>query len=56
MEMLYMSNLLALVGGGRNPKSPTNRFEIYDDKLSAVVVTIDLRSEIKAICLRRDRF
>lgn len=54
IEMLYKSNLMALVGGGPNPKFPKNKVIIWDDYESKVVgeVTFNPETKVKAVRLR----
>ena len=54
-EMLYRSNLLAIVGGGSAPRLADNTILIYDDKKKDFVVELTFTSPVLAVRLKRDR-
>lgn len=55
MELLYRTNLLALVGGGRSPQYPRNRCIIWDNQTRRLVADIEFVDEVMAVRMRRDR-
>lgn len=54
-EMIFRSNLIAIVSGGTRPKFADNVLLIYDDYAKKFVLEITFASSIRAVRLRRDK-
>eukprot|EP00906_Rhabdomonas_costata_P007935 RCo011339 len=55
VEMIYRSNLLAVVGGYGNKSYPTTKLVMFDTYMAAAIAEIPFLTDIKAVKLRRDR-
>lgn len=56
VEMLYKSNILALVGGDNpKPQYSPNKVLIWDDHQAQCIAELSFHSEVKGIKLRKDR-
>lgn len=54
-EMLYRSNILALVGGGKTPKYYLSKVMLWDDHQVKNIGEMSFRSEVKAVKLRSNK-
>ena len=55
VEMYYRSNIIALVGGGKNPKYNKNKVIIWDDYQAKVISELKFTSSIKNVKMKKDK-
>jgi hypothetical protein len=53
--MLFRCNLLALIGGGTEPKFSLDKAIIWDDYQNKCIGELDFRSAVRAVKLRKDK-
>ena len=51
IEMLYKSNILALAGGGKNPKYNLNEFVLWDEEKDSEICKIRTKKTFIRVCL-----
>ena len=54
-EMLYKSNVVALLGGGRNPKYTPNKIVLWDDSQEKVITEIRLSNDVVNVKLKKEK-
>ena len=55
IEMLNRCNVLALVGGGKNPKFAPNKVILWDDAQAKVISDLRFTSYVRNIKLKREK-
>jgi len=54
--MLYRSNIVALVGGGKSPKYGLNKVILWDDHESKILNELRFSNNVKNVKLKKDKY
>jgi WD repeat-containing protein 45 len=55
VELLYRTNIIALVGGGDKPKFPPNKVMLWDDSQMKCIGELNFKTKVKGVRLRKDK-
>lgn len=55
VELLYRTNIVALVGGGDKPKWAPNKVVLWDDAHNKAIGEFNFKTEVKSVKLRSDK-
>ena len=55
VEMMFRTNILALVGGGSKPKFATTKVFLWDDLSYKCIGEISFKSYVRAVRLTKDK-
>lgn len=53
--MLYKSNIIALVGGGSNPKYSHNKVILWDDNQKKSISELKFGTKVKNVKMKKDK-
>ena len=56
VEMLYRSNILALVGSAKNQEYTPNKVILWDDHQSKVISELRFNTNVKNVKLKKDKY
>jgi WD40 repeat protein len=54
VAMLFRSNILALVGGGRNPRFQPHKVVLWDDRQPRPIAELSFRTSVKSVKMQRE--
>lgn len=55
VEMMFRTNILALVGGGDKPKFATNKVFLWDDLSFKCIGELSFKTHVRAVKLTKDK-